>query len=77
MKVVPQQGKIVLWKLEKTVTEAEEMNQKSCIWRLSQNRLYGENLHNDVQVTALQLFQDFTYQAGILRIITEVNNSRL
>lgn len=56
MKVVPQQGKIVLWKLEKTVTEAEEMNQKSCIWRLSQNRLYGENLHDDAQVTALQLF---------------------
>lgn len=55
MKAVPQQRN-VLWRLEKKVTEAEEINQKSCIWRLSQNRLYAENLHDDVQVTALQLF---------------------
>lgn len=76
MKAVPQQRN-VLWRLEKKVTEAEEINQKSCIWRLSQSRLYGENLHDDVQVTALQLLWDFTCQAGILPIITEVNNSRL
>lgn len=42
------------------------MKQKSCVWRLTQNKPYRQNLQDNVDVTELQLLQDFTYWAGIL-----------